>query len=156
MMKNCSVFLMEQKMEFEKFNCFFVDFLGCSFGRISYVDRGWKRVYTRHNPTYLFYISTDWFLYDKRFYWTVFPITIFTLYLQSYYICDVTVTVLSKNTNPPLKRTSSYVFRCSDISKIFPFSSNWICWHFYTTICVWHFMLRSPKSSCKASSVVFT
>ena len=32
-MKSCSVFHIEQKMEFEKFNCFFVDFLRYSFER---------------------------------------------------------------------------------------------------------------------------
>ena len=33
-MKSCSVFLIEQKMVFEKVNCFFVDFLRSSFGGI--------------------------------------------------------------------------------------------------------------------------
>ena len=33
MMKSCSVFHIEQKMEFEKFNCFFIDFLRYSFRR---------------------------------------------------------------------------------------------------------------------------
>ena len=33
-MKRCSVFHIEQKMEFEKFNGFFIDFLRYSFERI--------------------------------------------------------------------------------------------------------------------------
>ena len=41
-----AVFLMEQKMEFEKFNCFFVDFLGCSFGRIKVMSTVVEREYT--------------------------------------------------------------------------------------------------------------
>ena len=41
MMESGSVFHTEQKMEFEKFNCFFIDFLRYSFVRIkSYFDRG--------------------------------------------------------------------------------------------------------------------
>ena len=34
MMKSYSVFHIQRKTEFEKFNCFFVDFLRYSFGRI--------------------------------------------------------------------------------------------------------------------------
>ena len=37
---------MEQKMEFEKFNRFFVDFLGCSFGRIKAMSTVVEREYT--------------------------------------------------------------------------------------------------------------
>ena len=55
-------------MEFEKFNCFFVDFLRHSFGRMKVISTVVERVYTRHNLTDLLYISIDWFLYDKRFY----------------------------------------------------------------------------------------
>ena len=67
MMKSCSVFHVEQNMEFEKFNYFLIDKVK------SYFDRGRKRVYTRHNLADLLCISIDWFLYDKRIYWTVFP-----------------------------------------------------------------------------------
>ena len=72
-MKTYSVLCIEQKMEFEKFNCFFVDFLRYSWESKSFFDRGWKRVYTRHNAADLLCISVDWFLCDKRFSWTVFP-----------------------------------------------------------------------------------
>ena len=79
MMKSCSVFLIEQKMEFEKFNCFVDDFLRSSFGRIKVMTTmvEIEYIYTRHNQTYLLFISVDWFLYGQRFYRTVFPITIF-------------------------------------------------------------------------------
>ena len=35
-----------QKMKFEKFNCFFVDFLGSSFGRIKVILTVVEREYT--------------------------------------------------------------------------------------------------------------
>ena len=38
MMKTCLVFYIEQKMEFEKVNCFFSDFLRYSFGRIKVIS----------------------------------------------------------------------------------------------------------------------
>ena len=45
-MKSCSVFHIEQKMEFEKFNCFFIDFLRYSFGRIKIISTVVERDYT--------------------------------------------------------------------------------------------------------------
>ena len=63
MMKRCSVFHTEQKMEFEKVNCFFVDFLRSSLGGIKVKPTVVEREYTpdtRHNPIYLLYISVDW------------------------------------------------------------------------------------------------
>ena len=44
-MKSCSVFHTEQKMEFEKFNCFFVGFLRSSFGRIKVMSTVVEREY---------------------------------------------------------------------------------------------------------------
>ena len=44
-MKSCSVFLIEQKMVFEKANCFFVDFLRSSFGRIKVMSTVVEREY---------------------------------------------------------------------------------------------------------------
>ena len=43
MMESCSVFYIEQKIEFEKFNCFFVNFLKFWENK-RYVDRGWKSI----------------------------------------------------------------------------------------------------------------
>ena len=43
---------------FEKFNCFFIDFLRYNFGRIKVTSR----VYTKHNLTDLLFMSIDWFL----------------------------------------------------------------------------------------------
>ena len=45
-MESCSVFHIEQKMEFEKFNCFFIDFLRYSFGRIKVISTVVEREYT--------------------------------------------------------------------------------------------------------------
>ena len=44
-MKSCSVFHKEQKMVFEKFNCFFIDFLRYSFGRIKVISTVIERGY---------------------------------------------------------------------------------------------------------------
>ena len=75
MMKSYSVFHIEQKTEFEKFNCFFVKFLRSSFGRIKvirfcfayqltgfYMIRGFTKwyflavySYILENQFYLFY-----------------------------------------------------------------------------------------------------
>ena len=65
MMKSYSDFLIEQKMEFQKFNCFSVDFLRYSFGRIKVISTVVEREYT---PDITLCISIDRFLYDKRFY----------------------------------------------------------------------------------------
>ena len=46
MMKRCSVFHKEQKMEFEKFNSFFTDFFRYSFGRIKAISTVVEREYT--------------------------------------------------------------------------------------------------------------
>ena len=45
-MKRCSVFDIEQKMEFEKFNSFFIDFLRDNFGRIKVISTVLEREYT--------------------------------------------------------------------------------------------------------------
>ena len=41
-----SVFHIKQKMEFEKFNCFFVDFLRNNFGRIKVISTVIEKEYT--------------------------------------------------------------------------------------------------------------
>ena len=45
-MKSYSVFHVEQKTEFEKYNCFFVDSLRCSFGIIKVISTVVEREYT--------------------------------------------------------------------------------------------------------------
>ena len=46
MMKSYSVFHREQEMEFEKFNCFFVDFIRYIFGWIKVISTVVEREYT--------------------------------------------------------------------------------------------------------------
>ena len=46
MMKRCPVFDMDQKMEFEKFNSFFIDFFRNSFGRLKVISTVIEREYT--------------------------------------------------------------------------------------------------------------
>ena len=45
-MKSCSVFHIEQKMEFEKFNCFFIDFCRYNFGTIKAISTVVEREHT--------------------------------------------------------------------------------------------------------------
>ena len=45
-MKSYSVFQIERKTEFEKFNCFFVNFLRCGFGRMKVISTVVEREYT--------------------------------------------------------------------------------------------------------------
>ena len=75
MMESRSVFHTEQKMEFEKFNCFFIGFLKSSFGRIKVISAVVEREYTPGITRHIAYQLTG--LYDKRFYWTVFSIVLF-------------------------------------------------------------------------------
>ena len=46
MMKSCSVFHIEEKMEFEKFNCFFIGFLRYNLRRIKVILTVVEREYT--------------------------------------------------------------------------------------------------------------
>ena len=79
MTKSYSVFNTEQKVEFEKFNCFFVDFWKYSFGRIKVILTVVGGEYTLD----LLCISIDWFLDDKRFYLTVFPNRLYSYVLEN-------------------------------------------------------------------------
>ena len=68
MMKSCSVFHTEQKMEFEKFNCFFVGFLRSSFGRIKVMSTVVEREYTPDITRHIDFAYQLTGLYNKRFY----------------------------------------------------------------------------------------
>ena len=67
MMKSCSVFHTEQKMEFEKFNCFFVGFLRYTFRRIKVMSTVVEREYTPDITRQLGFVYQLTGLYDKRF-----------------------------------------------------------------------------------------
>ena len=49
-----SIFLIDQKMEFEKFNCIFVDFLRYSFERITFTPTVVEKEYTPYITGYKF------------------------------------------------------------------------------------------------------
>ena len=68
MMKSCSVFHIEQKMDFEKLNCFFVGFLRSSFGRIKVISTVVEREYTPDITQHTCFAYQLTGLYDKRFY----------------------------------------------------------------------------------------
>ena len=68
MMKSCSVFQTEQKMEFEKFNYFFVDFLRSRFGGTKVKPTVVEREYTSDITRYICFAYQVTGLYDKRFY----------------------------------------------------------------------------------------
>ena len=68
MKKSCSVFHTEQKMEFEKFDCFFVGFLRFSFGRIKVMSTVVERWYTPDITGHIYFAHQLTGLYDKRFY----------------------------------------------------------------------------------------
>ena len=65
---SCSVFHIEQVMEFEKFDCFFVNFLRSSFGRIKVMSTVVEREYTPGITRYICFAYQLTGLYDKRFY----------------------------------------------------------------------------------------
>ena len=67
-MKSCSVFHTEQKMEFEKFNYFFIEFLRSSFGRIKVMPTVVEREYTPDITRHICFAYQLTGLYDKRFY----------------------------------------------------------------------------------------
>ena len=68
MMKSCSVFHTEQKVEFEKLIAFFVDFLRSSFGAIKVKPTVVEREYTPDITQYNCFAYQLTGLFDKRFY----------------------------------------------------------------------------------------
>ena len=68
MKKSCSVFHIEQKMEFEKFNCFLVGFLRSSFRRIKVMSTVLEREYKPDITRHICFTYQLTGLYDKRFY----------------------------------------------------------------------------------------
>ena len=57
--------------------CFFVGFLRSSFGRIKFMSTVVEREYTPDITGHICFAYQLTGLYDKRFYWTVFPIASF-------------------------------------------------------------------------------
>ena len=143
-MKSCSVFHVEQNMEFENFNCrsshpevfwekasvncFFIDFLRSFWENTSYFDRGWKRVYTRHNLTDLLCVSIDCFyiikgstehyfltdysyILENHFYFVNAPGYCFKLSLSRIFCVSSSIKILS----PQYEGPSTHIFCTSSL-----------------------------------------
>ena len=67
-MMKIAVFHTEQKMEFEKFNCFFVGFLRSSFGRIKVMSTVVEREYILDITRHICFAYQLTGFYEKRFY----------------------------------------------------------------------------------------
>ena len=125
-------FFLEQKTEFEEFNCFFVDLLRYRFGRIkvisTLVEREYTPAITRHNATDLLYTYqltghymvrgfTEWYfltassyILENHFYFVNAPDYCFNPSLSRIFCVNSLVKVLSPRYEGPstdLFRTSS-------------------------------------------------
>ena len=74
-MKNCSVFHIEQKTEFEKLNCFFIDFLRYDFRRKKVISAVVEREYTpdKTRQIYFAYQLTGFYMmrsFTERYFLT--------------------------------------------------------------------------------------
>ena len=126
-MKRCSVSYIEQKIEFDKFNCFFIDFLRYSFGRIKIISTVPERKYT---PVITWQISfayqltdfyrligfteqcflTDYsYILENHFYFVNVPAYCFKPSLSRMFCVNNSVKVLS----PQYECPSTHIFRKS-------------------------------------------
>ena len=128
-MKSCSVFHIEQKMEFEKFNCFFIDFLRYSFGRIKVISTVVEREYTpdinwqicfayQLTDFYMLrgfterYFLTDYsYILENHFYFVNVSDYCFKPSLSRIFFLNSSVKVLS----PQYKGPSTNIFRTSSL-----------------------------------------
>ena len=129
MMKSYSVFHIEQKMKFEKFNCFFIDFLRYSFGRIKVISTVVEREYTpditwqicfvyQLTGFYMIrgfterYFLTDYsYILENHFYFVNAPDYFFKLPLSRIFCVNSSVKVLS----PQYEGPSTHIFRTSSL-----------------------------------------
>ena len=120
MMKSCSVFHIEQKMEFEKFNCFFIDFLRYSFGRKKVISTVVEREYTPDKSWQICfayqwtgfcmirgfterYLLTDYsYILESHFYFVNAPEYCFKPSLSRFFYVNISVKVLSPQYEGPL------------------------------------------------------
>ena len=129
MTKSYSVFHIEQKMEFEKFNCFFIDFLRYSFGRIKVISTVVEREYTpdinwqicfayQLTDFYMLrgfterYFLTDYsYILENHFYFVNAPGYCFKLSLSRIFCVNSSIKVLS----PQYEGPSTHIFRTSSL-----------------------------------------
>ena len=128
-MKSFSVFHIEQKMEFEKFNCFFIDFLRYSFGRIKVISSVVERKYAwdiiwqicfayQLTDFYMLrgfterYFLTDYsYILENHFYFVNVPDYCFKPSLSRIFCVNSSVKVLS----PQYEGPSTHIFRTSSL-----------------------------------------
>ena len=119
----------EQKMEFEKFNCFFIDFLRYTFGRIKVISTVVERDYTpditwqicfayQLTDFYMLrgfterYFLTDYsYILENHFYFVNVPDYCFKPSLSRIFCVNSSVKVLS----PQYEGPSSHIFRTSSL-----------------------------------------
>ena len=129
MMKSCSVFQIEQKMEFEKFNCFFINYLRNIFGRIKVISIVVERKYTlditrqicfayQLTDFYMLrsfterYFLTDYsYILENHFYFVNVPDYCFKPSLSRIFCVNSSVKVLS----PQYEGPSTNIFRTSSL-----------------------------------------
>ena len=127
MMKSCSVFHIEQKVEFEKFNCFFIDLLRYSFGRINRIsvvterenipDITWQICFGYQLTGFYMirsfterYFSADYsYILENHFYFINAPDYCFKLSLSRIFCVNRSVKVLS----PQYEGRSTHIFSTS-------------------------------------------
>ena len=130
-MKSCSVFHIEQKMEFEKFNCFFIDFLRYSFGRIKIISTVVERDYTPDKNCMIclayqlthFYMLRGFternflkdysYILESHFYFVNVPHYCFKASLSKIFCLNSSVKVSSIQLFPQYKGPSTHIFRTS-------------------------------------------
>ena len=122
-MKICSIFHIEQKMEFEKFDCFFIDFLRYIFGRIKVISTVVEREYTpdinwqicfayQLTDSYMlsfaeWYFLTDYsYILENHFYFVNVPDYCFKPSLSRIFCVNSSVKVLS----PQYEGPSTHIF----------------------------------------------
>ena len=129
-MKSCSVFHIEQKIEFEKFNCFFIDFLRYSFRRIKVIstvverkytpDITWQICFAYHQLTDFYmlkgfterYFLTNYsYILENHFYFVNVPDYCFKPSLSRIFCVNSSVKVLS----PQYEGPSTHIFRRSSL-----------------------------------------
>ena len=129
MMKSYSLFHIEQKMEIKNFNCFFIDFLRYSFGRIKVISTVVERKYTpdiawqicfayQLTDFYMLrgfterYFLTDYsYILENHFYFVNVPDYCFKPSLSRIFCVNSSVKVLS----PQYEGPSTHIFCTSSL-----------------------------------------
>ena len=133
MMKSYTVFHIEQKTEFEKFNCFFVNFLRCNFGRIKVILTVVKRentpdiarqiclsyqltgFYTRRGFTERYFLTDYSYIFENHFYFINAPEYCFKSSLSRTFCGNSCVKVLSPRDEGPLTQLFRTSLLCTFI-----------------------------------------